>query len=154
MEFSLTSSAFDDGDAIPAEYTCDGDNISPPLALAGVPDGTRSLVLICDDPDAPAKTWVHWVLYDLPPTLTELHEAVPDHREPDMGGLHGTNDFKNLGYGGPCPPAGSAHHYHFKLYALDKMLNLEPGATKESVESAMGEHLLAQTELVGTYERR
>lgn len=154
VEFSLTSTAFAEGDPIPVEHTCDGDNISPPLAWTGIPDGARSLALVCDDPDAPSKTWVHWVMYDLPPTLTELQEAVPDDRELEFGGAHGTNDFKNLGYGGPCPPTGSPHRYHFKLYALDKRLNLDPGATKEGLESAIEGHVLSQAELVGTYERR
>jgi Raf kinase inhibitor-like YbhB/YbcL family protein len=154
MSLMLTSLAFEEGEAIPEEHTCDGDNVSPSLSWSGVPAGTRSLVLLCEDPDAPAKTWVHWVLYDMPPDLTELFEAAPDLRELPFGGYHGQNDFKNLGYGGPCPPPGDPHHYFFRLYALDKVLGLEAGATRQEVGSAMEGHILAEGHLMGTYARR
>jgi Raf kinase inhibitor-like YbhB/YbcL family protein len=118
-----------------------------------VPDGSKSLVLIAYDPDAPAGTWVHWVLYDLPPATKELPEDLPKSQYIPGGGTQGLNDFKHLGYGGPCPPPGKPHRYFFKLYALDTMLELKPGASKKAVEKAMEKHVLAQGELMGTYKR-
>ena len=149
---ALTSEAFAYGQPIPREYTCDGDNLSPPLAWTGVPEGTQSLALICDDPDAPLGTWVHWVVYDLPADVAALATAIESTEYLPDGGIHGANGWRNLGYGGPCPPGGS-HRYYFTLYALDALLGLEPGESKENVLRAMEGHLLAQTELMGTYAR-
>jgi Raf kinase inhibitor-like YbhB/YbcL family protein len=150
----LTSSAFSEGAAIPAKYTCDDKNVSPPLKWSGVPPGSKALALITDDPDAPAGTWVHWVLYDLPATATELGEDVAKSQYVAAGAKQGLNDFRHLGYGGPCPPPGKPHRYYFKIYALDAALDLKPGATKKDVERGMEKHVLAQAQLMGTYKRK
>ena len=154
MEITLTSSAFAEGQAIPTKHTCDGENVSPGLSWSGIPEGTKSLALIADDPDAPAGTWVHWVLYDVPAATTQLPENVPAANDVLNGGKQGRNDFKKIGYGGPCPPKGNPHRYYFKLYALDQKLNLTAGATKANVEKAMKGHILAEGKLMGTYKRR
>jgi Raf kinase inhibitor-like YbhB/YbcL family protein len=153
QSMQLVSTAFALGESIPALHTCTGKNISPALKWSGVPEGAKSLALIADDPDAPVGTWVHWVLYDLPPATKELPEDLPKSQYIPGGGAQGLNDFKHLGYGGPCPPPGKPHRYFFKLYALDTMLELKPGATKKAVEKAMETHVLAQGELMGTYKR-
>jgi Raf kinase inhibitor-like YbhB/YbcL family protein len=150
----LTSTAFAEGAAIPAKYTCDATNVSPPLKWSGAPAGAKSLALIVDDPDAPAGTWVHWVLYDLPASTSELAEDVPKSQYVAGGAKQGLNDFRRLGYGGPCPPHGKPHRYFFKLYALDAVLELKPGLTKKDLESAMEKHILARAELMGTYQRK
>jgi len=150
----LTSSTFSEGGTIPARYTCDSENVSPPLKWSGAPSGTKSFALIVDDPDAPAGTWVHWVLYDLPATATELAEGTPKSQYIPGGAKQGLNDFKHLGYGGPCPPHGKAHRYFFKLYALDRVIELKPGATKKELEAAMGKYKLGEGQLIGTYKRR
>ena len=150
----LTSSAFTEGGPIPAKYTCDDKNVSPPLKWSGVPAGAKSLALIADDPDAPAGAWVHWVLYDLPATATELAEDVPKSQHVAAGARQGLNDFRNLGYGGPCPPRGKPHRYFFKLYALDVALDLKPGVTKKDLERAMDKHVVANAQLMGTYKRK
>lgn len=155
-EFQLTSPAFGHGEEIPRVHTCDGDDVSPPLAWEGLPVGTESLVLIVDDPDAPdpaapKMTWVHWVLYDLPPSATSLPSGVTAAELPP-GTRQGSNDWKRTGYGGPCPPVGR-HRYFHKLYALDVVLQDLGEATKVVVERAMAGHVLAHAELVGTYER-
>jgi Raf kinase inhibitor-like YbhB/YbcL family protein len=150
----LSSTAFADGQPIPARYTCDDRNISPPLKWSGTPAGSKSLALIADDPDAPVGTWVHWVLYDLPANLSELQENLPKGQYIPGGGKQGLNDFKHLGYGGPCPPPGKPHRYFFKLYALDAMLELKAGATKKELERAMDKHVLAEGQLMGTYKRK
>ncbi len=150
--FSLTSAAFTSGDRIPANHTCEGDNVSPPLTIEGVPEGARSLVLIVDDPDAPRKTFVHWVAYNIPPDASIL-SAGTDPGEDLDGAIEGVNDFGDFGYGGPCPPPGGPHRYHFRLYALDTELDLEEGATKKQVTQAMDGHVLDETDLIGTYER-
>jgi len=150
----LTSTAFTEGAAIPAKHTCDATNVSPPLKWTGVPASAKSLALIADDPDAPAGTWVHWVLYDLAPTVSELPEDVPKSQSIAGGAKQGLNDFRQLGYGGPCPPRGKPHRYFFKLYALDALLELKPGLTKKDVERAMEKHILAQAQLMGTYQRK
>jgi Raf kinase inhibitor-like YbhB/YbcL family protein len=152
-DFNITSPAFANGGAIPSKYTCDGGDISPPLQWTGPPPGTASLALIADDPDAPAGTWVHWVVYNLPADLISLPEAVPAGAELPQGGLHGQNSWKRTDYGGPCPPGGT-HRYFFKLYALDTLLELNSGATKAQVLKAMQGHVLAQAELMGTYARK
>ncbi len=153
MVVTVTSSAFDSMQAIPATYTCDGDNGSPPLSWNGIPKSARSIVLICDDPDAPAGTWVHWVCYNIPPHVDSLAQGVPAADALACGGRQGTNDFRRLGYGGPCPPGGT-HRYFFKVYALDIMLNLPAGKTKKDIEKAMKGHVMASGELVGTYSRK
>ena len=153
MSFVLSSSAFQAGEGIPSPYTCDGRDISPPLAWTAPPDGTKSLALINDDPDAPMGTWVHWVVYNLPPSVRQLPEAFPADKERPDGTRQGRTDFGRIGYGGPCPPSGT-HRYIFKLYALDTVLSLGPGATKAAVEAAMQGHILAQAQLIGTYRRR
>jgi Raf kinase inhibitor-like YbhB/YbcL family protein len=154
MTLTLHSSAFTQGKAIPTKYTCEGADVSPPLEWNGVPAGTRSLVLIIDDPDAPdpkapKMTWVHWVIYNLPPDITGLAEALDASNLP-AGAEQGINDWKKSAYGGPCPPIGR-HRYFHKLYALDKVLSGLHKPTKANVETAMQGHILAQAELVGTY---
>lgn len=154
MEITLTSTAFEAGAGIPERYTCDGADLSPPLKWIGVPEATKGLALICDDPDAPLKTWVHWVVYGIPPGATELAEGVPGKETLPDGSRQGRNDFGRKSYGGPCPPRGKPHRYFFKLYALDAELDLEPGARKKDLEKAMKGHVLARGELVGTYRRK
>ncbi len=150
----LSSTAFNEGEPIPAKYTCDERNVSPPLKWSGAPQDAKSMVLIAEDPDAPVGIWVHWVLYDLPASVTELPEGIPQSQYLPQGGKQGLNDFKRLGYGGPCPPPGHPHRYFFKLYALNTTLDLKPGATKKEVEAAMAHHILARGELMGTYKRQ
>jgi len=157
MTMHLSSSAFAHQGAIPSKYTCEGDDLSPPLAWSGAPAGTKSFVLIVDDPDAPdpgapRMTWVHWVLYNIPAATTELTEAVPTTRLP-AGTREGLNDWKRTGYGGPCPPIGR-HRYFHKLYALDTVLPDLGRAGKAEVEHAMQGHVLAHAELIGTYAKR
>ena len=151
---AISSSAFADSASIPEQYTCKGKNISPPLNWSGVPFEAKSVALIMDDPDAPVGTWVHWVLYDLSPSTNSLPEDVPTSQSIPGGAKQGVNDFKHLGYGGPCPPAGKPHRYFIKLYALDKMLDLKPGATKKDVERAMEKHIISQGQLIGIYKRK
>jgi Raf kinase inhibitor-like YbhB/YbcL family protein len=153
MSLQLTTSAFPSHGTIPKKFTCDGPDGSPPLAWGGAPPGTQSFALIVDDPDAPVGTWVHWVLYDLPANTKELAEGVPKQEQLSNGARQGRNDFRKIGYGGPCPPPGNPHRYFFKLYALDKKLDLQAGASKAEAESAMKGHILAQAELVGRYSR-
>ncbi len=153
MSMKITSAAFQEGARIPTAFTCDGPDRSPALSWSGAPAGTKSFALICDDPDAPAGTWVHWVLYDLPATAGGLPEGVPRERKLKEGGRQGTNDFHRIGYGGPCPPAGKPHRYFFKLYALDTMLGIAAGVTKQQLVEAMKGHVLAEAELMGTYGR-
>ncbi len=149
---TLASAAFSEGDSVPRKHTCDGADVSPPLSWTGVPEKARSLVLIVEDPDAPAKTWVHWVLFDLPASATGLPEGVPSDSRPPGGGVHGVNDFGNPGYGGPCPPSGT-HRYVFVLAALDDLLNLPPGASRAAVGRAMKGHVLGEARLTGRYAR-
>jgi Raf kinase inhibitor-like YbhB/YbcL family protein len=152
----IKSPAFADGDTMPVKFTCDGDDVSPKLEWSGVPDGAKSLALICDDPDAPMGTWVHWVMFNLPPEMTKINEKYAPSRgisENNDGIIDGINDFRCPGYNGPCPPKGPAHRYFFKLYALDTVLNLKTGASKTDVEKAMSGHILGQTELIGKYQR-
>jgi len=152
---TLTSSAFAEGEVIPTEHTGEGKDSSPALKWAGTPEDTKSLALICDDPDAPVGDWVHWVIYAIPAGTTELSERVPTDKTLASGAKQGTNDFKNIGYGGPMPPKGHGpHRYFFKLYALDTELSLEPGATKKELLAAMEGHILGQAQLMGKYERR
>ena len=156
MALGLTSSAFAPGGEIPGRYTCDGDDLSPPLAWSDLPEGTRSLALIVDDPDAPdprapKTTWVHWVLYNLPPSASGLPEGAGSSTPPP-GAREGLNDWKRTGYGGPCPPVGR-HRYFHKLYALDTLLSDLGTPTKAELEKAMEGHVLARGELIGTYQR-
>jgi len=152
MNMKLTSTAFQEGGMIPAKYTCDGTNVSPELEWSGAPQTTKSVALICDDPDAPGKTWVHWVVFDLPAGRTSLPESIPPQETIAGGGKQGTNDFKKIGYGGPCPPSGT-HRYFFRIYALDAELNLDGKATKEQLLQAMKDHVVDEGELMGRYKR-
>lgn len=145
MGFHLTSIAFKEHQAIPPQYGCYGENLSPPLKWEGAPSETKSYVLIVDDPDAPSKVWTHWVVYNIPTALHEIKEG-----QSPKDALEGLNDFGNSGYGGPCPPSGT-HRYYFKLYALNQLLDLDKGATKQEVEKAMQTHILKETQLMGTY---
>jgi Raf kinase inhibitor-like YbhB/YbcL family protein len=153
MAFVLSSTSFANGGDIPRKYTCDGADVSPALAWSGVPSNTKSLALVADDPDAPVGTWTHWVLFDLPSSATSLPENVSKAAELPSGGRQGQNDFHRIGYGGPCPPPGKPHRYFFKLYALDRKLDLKPGCSKQELEQAMQGHIVAQAEVVGRYGR-
>jgi Raf kinase inhibitor-like YbhB/YbcL family protein len=149
----IESAAFKHQQPIPAQYTCDGADISPPLSWSNVPAGAKSLSLIVDDQDAPAKTWVHWVVYDLPPAIDSLEENLPKTDTLAGGGKQGKTDFNRVGWNGPCPPGGT-HRYFFKVYALDITLNLPAGKTRAEIEKAMKGHILAKGELAGTYTRK
>jgi len=153
MAITITTSAFMEGEGIPAKYTCDGENASPPLSWSGVPEGVESLALICDDPDAPRGTFVHWVLFNLPPDTSGLPENVPPQETLANKARQGRNDAGKIGYTGPCPPSG-IHRYYFKIYALDAALDLDPGSTKAELLDAMEGHILAQGRLMGRYSRR
>lgn len=153
MPIELTSPAFQPGATIPKPYTGDGADRSPPLHWSEPPQGTKSLALICDDPDAPRGTWVHWVLFNLPAQTRELEEGVPTKQTLDSGAKQGKNDFDQIGYGGPAPPKGKPHRYFFKLYVLDTALDLPPGATKAQLVEAMKGHILAEGQLMGNYGR-
>jgi Raf kinase inhibitor-like YbhB/YbcL family protein len=151
----ITSDAFLEGEAIPTKYTCDGDDLSPDLRWSDIPPNTKSLALICEDPDAPSGTFTHWVLFDLPPTVTELPEGVSTAERLANGAVQGQNDFKRIGYGGPCPPPNdNEHRYYFRIYALDTELQLRSGARREDVAPAMLGHVLATGHLMGTYKRK
>ena len=152
MRLDIKSTAFDEGKLIPEKFTCDGADVSPPLSWSQPPEGTKGFVLICDDPDAPMGTWVHWVLYGLSPNTLELPENIPDDKEVLDGAKQGINDFRMIGYGGPCPPGGT-HRYFFKLYAVDTEVDLNAGATKSEVLDAIKGHILAEGQLVGRYSR-
>ena len=144
-QMKLTSNAFENNQFIPAKYTCDGEDIVPPFSISGIPNGTKSLALIVDDPDSPSGDWVHWLVWNINPEAGEIAEGtVPD------GTTEGMNDFGKVGWGGPCPHSGT-HHYQFKLYALDTILNLGSSAIKRDVESAIEGHILDQAVLVGLY---
>lgn len=149
----LKSNAFDHGKEIPAKYTCEGEDISPDLTWGKPPEGTVELALICDDPDAPVVAWTHWVVYGIPADTGGFGEAFPDVEQTETGILQGQNNWRKIGYGGPCPPRGKPHRYFFKLYALDKELGLKSGADKESLEKAMKGHIIGYGELMGTYAR-
>jgi Raf kinase inhibitor-like YbhB/YbcL family protein len=156
MPIVLTSASFDDGSPIPARHTADGADLSPPLAWSGIPSGTAELALLCDDPDAPrAEPWVHWVLFGIPTVVAGLPEGLPASRTLSLpGGAQGSNDFGRIGYGGPSPPRGhGVHHYHFRLLALDRALDLRPGATKRDLLAASRGHVLGEGLLTGTYRR-
>jgi Raf kinase inhibitor-like YbhB/YbcL family protein len=153
MAITVTSTAFGEGELIPKKHTGDGPDVSPPLAWQGIPDGTKSIALICDDPDAPKATWVHWVIYNLPATASGLPEGVPKGRTLADGSRQGTNDSKRSGYNGPYPPSG-VHRYYFKVYALDVALTDPPGITKAQLLKAMEGHIIGQGQLMGKYQRQ
>jgi len=144
-ELRITSPVFQNRGIIPAKYTCDGVNVNPPLSIEDIPEGTRSLVLIVDDPDAPMETWDHWIVWNIPPVEKIEENSVP--------GIEGLNDFNKHSYGGPSPPSGT-HRYFFKVYALDTKLDLNRNSRKEDVERAIEGHILAKGEIVGLYRRR
>jgi Raf kinase inhibitor-like YbhB/YbcL family protein len=152
MGFQLQSDVFEPGAQIPSKFTCDGQNVSPPLSWSGLPPGSGSVALIMEDPDAPAGIWVHWVLFNIPSSLNGLQEGVPADETLSDGSVSGLNSWRRSGYGGPCPPSGT-HRYFFRLYALDGPLDLPAGATKELLLEAMQGHVLGQAETMGTYSR-
>lgn len=153
MALSLTSTAFQEGERIPAKCTCEGQDISPQLDWNGIPEESKSLALIMDDPDAPGGVFTHWVIFNLLPDSHGLPEAVPATAQLSSGALQGRNDFGRTGYGGPCPPPGKPHHYRFTLYALDKQLDLKAGVSKKQLLEATKGHILEQKRLTGTYQR-
>jgi Raf kinase inhibitor-like YbhB/YbcL family protein len=150
----VISSDFAHGERIPQRHTCDGEDASPRLEWSGVPVETRSFALICDDPDAPRGTWLHWTLYNLSAEAVQLEAGVPPLPELPSGARQGMTDFGKVGYGGPCPPPGKPHRYFFRLYALGAVLNLAPGVKRAELEAAMKDHVLATGTLMGTYERK
>ena len=152
LKMKITSTSFKEGALIPSKHTCDGDNLSPQLSWSGEPDNTKSFALICDDPDAPMGTWVHWVIYNIPLGTKELQENVPKDKTLDNGAKQGKNDFGKTGYDGPCPPGGT-HRYFFKIYALDYIPDNDPGLTKEELLKIIREHILAQAQLMGKYHK-
>lgn len=152
MSFSAKSSAFTEGAAIPKKYTCDGGDVSPALNWSGAPAGTKSLALIVDDPDAPVGTWTHWIAWNIPPDHALPENVQKTEFLPD-GIRQGKNDFRRIGYGGPCPPPGKPHRYFFKLYAIDTKLDLKPGVSRSELESAMKGHVLGHAEVMGKYGR-
>jgi len=149
----LKSPAFSQGQAIPSKYTCDGKDVSPPLAWTEIPPATKSFALIADDPDAPIGTWVHWVVYNLPPATRQLPEGFPTDARFADGTMQGMTDFRRTGYGGPCPPSGT-HRYFFQLFALDAVLALRPASAAKQLKAAMKGHILAEAQLMGTYHRK
>jgi Raf kinase inhibitor-like YbhB/YbcL family protein len=153
MSIEVTSTAFRQGMTIPQQYTADGADHSPPLRWSEPPAGTKSIALICDDPDAPRGTWVHWVLFNLPSETRDLEEGVPTTATLGNGAKQGQNDFGNTGYGGPAPPKGEVHRYFFKLYALAVVMDLPPNSTQAELEAAMQGQILATGQAVGTYQR-
>ena len=153
MSLSISSAAFNEGERIPDKYTCEGEDISPQLSWRDAPEGTKSFVLICDDPDAPMGTCDHWLIYNIPADSEGLSEAVPTDESLTDGSKHGLNSWKNTNYGGPCPPPGNPHRYFFKLYALDTMLPLTSEVNKSSLENTMQDHILEEAQLMGTFSR-
>lgn len=153
MSFAIQTTAFPESGVIPKKYTCDGADLSPALTWSNAPTGTKSLALIADDPDAPVGTWTHWIIWNIPPNANALPEGVPKDESLKDGARQGRNDFKRIGYGGPCPPPGKPHRYFFKLYALDASLDLKPGASRKELEHAMQGHVLSHAELMGKFGR-
>jgi Raf kinase inhibitor-like YbhB/YbcL family protein len=152
VAFLLSSAAFEDSDYIPVKFTCGGQDISPPLAWSGVPEKTKSLALIVDDPDATHGTFTHWIVYNIPPQSKGFAEALPRQGILIDGSRQGRNGVLSIGYMSPCPPPGKVHHYQFKLYALDQVLSLKAGAGNEQLLKVMNEHILARAEIVGLFE--
>jgi Raf kinase inhibitor-like YbhB/YbcL family protein len=154
MKIAITSNEFASGEVIPVRFTCDGQDISPPLRWGQAPEGTKSFALLVEDPDAPSGTFDHWVLFNIPPVTTELSEGIPNLPVLDYGMKQGVNGFKRIGYGGPCPPRqDDPHHYFFRIYALEIELPIQEGASKDDVRRAMEGHIIAEGVLVGTYAR-
>lgn len=153
MAFTIQSSDFANGADVPRPFTCDGEDRSPALSWSGAPEGTKTFALIADDPDAPAGTWVHWVIFNIPAKTNSLPSGVEKKEQLPDGAKQGRNDFRKIGYNGPCPPPGKPHRYFFKLYALGSELKLPAGATKADVEHAMEGHTLGRAELTGRYKR-
>ncbi len=153
MSFGVSTTSFTAQGTIPKKFTCDGGDISPALVWSGAPRNTKAFALIVDDPDAPAGTWNHWLLWNIPQSAQQLNEGVP--KDPDLvdGTRQGRNDFRKVGYNGPCPPPGKPHRYYFRLFALDGNLPLQSGATRKELEGAMKAHVVAETELMGRYGR-
>ncbi|MDP3143323.1 MAG: YbhB/YbcL family Raf kinase inhibitor-like protein [Candidatus Omnitrophota bacterium] len=151
----IASPAFANNTEVPRKYTCQGEDISPPLSWSDAPEGTKSLVLISDDPDAPAGTWVHWTVFNIPADKKELKEGegIPAKKQLADGSRQGMTDSGSVGYHGPCPPPGRYHRYFFKLYSLDTLLSLDAGATKEEIEQAMESHILVKAEILGKFKR-
>ncbi len=148
---SLQSSAFEDGERIPEKYTCDGKGVSPPLTWKGVPKDARDLALVMEDPDAPAGTWIHWVLFNIPETMTQLSENLPAEATLESDARHGRNSWDRIGYGGPCPPRGQEHRYFFRLYALDTPVPLPSHSRLSRLKAHMKGHILQKAVLMGTY---
>ena len=153
MPFTISTSSFQNGGEIPKKFTCDAADVSPEFSWSDVPAGSVTVAMIADDPDAPAGTWTHWILYGLPAAITHLPEGVPKIDELPSGGRQGRNDFHKIGYGGPCPPPGKTHRYFFKLFALDSKLSLKAGVGRNELEQAMKGHILGRTEWMGKYGR-
>ena len=153
MALAITTKAFSEGGTIPKIYTCDESDASPDLSWSGAPAGVQAFALIADDPDAPAGTWTHWIIWNIPAQSTGLAKGVPKDETLNDGSRQGRNDFRRVGYGGPCPPAGKPHRYFFKLYALDRKLDLKAGANRKELEEAIEGHMLAHAELMGKYGR-
>jgi len=153
LSFTIESAEFGEGGGIPPKFTCEGDDISPELKWSNAPSLTKSYALIVDDPDAPGGTWTHWIVWNIPAIAIALPEALPKTKTLDDGTRQGVNDFKRIGYGGPCPPRGKPHRYFFRLYALGDMLDLKAGAPRNELESAMHEHVLSHTTLMAAYQR-
>lgn len=153
MSLIIESDVLKEGELIPAKFTCDGENVSPRLKWMNAPEATKTFALILEDPDAPSKTWSHWVLYNLPANQTGLKERVQNVKRFHNGAIHGVNDFNVYGYAGPCPPSGT-HHYIFRLYALDSEVNLEPGVTRNQLIDAMEGHILEKAEIMVQYTRQ
>ena len=153
VEFKISSPAFNNEEFIPQKYACDGSNVSPPIGWSNAPAGTKSFALICDDPDAPAGNWVHWIVYNIPPNVAELKEEASSKRLLPKGAVEGSNDYHRNKYDGPCPPSG-IHRYFFKLFALDKELQTGANITKKGLLELMNGHILAQATLIGKYKRK
>jgi Raf kinase inhibitor-like YbhB/YbcL family protein len=155
MNIQITSNAFQEGETIPNKYTCDGNDRSPALSWSNIPEETQTLALICEDPDAPSGTFVHWIVYNISPTVAGLAEGVPTVELLPDGTIQGLNDFKRIGYGGPCPPPGdNPHRYFFRLYALDTEIQLQAGAGRQEFARAIEGHILTAGHLMGTYQRK
>lgn len=150
---NLTTNAFENNHTIPSKYTCDGEDISPPLKISEIPENVESFALICDDPDAPMGTFVHWVMYNIPATAENIKENLPNSRVLPDGSMQGMTSFGKIGYGGPCPPSGT-HRYFFKIYALDKSLQFDSAPTKAVLEKEMQGHIIGKAELIGLYKRK
>ncbi len=153
MSFQISTSSFPADGSIPRKYTCDGQDVSPALTWSGAPPNTKSFALIADDPDAPVGIWTHWLIWNLPAVTHQIAEGTAKDAQLPDGARQGQNDFRKVGYNGPCPPPGKPHRYFFKLFALDTSLEVKPGADREELEAAMKSHVLAQTQVMGRYGR-